>query len=62
MIRVRYTCSDAILAMVRDYVVLSLPSREDATNDETWNRAKRIFARRNKTKVSYVNITAVEFI
>lgn len=60
MITIRYTCSDSICAMVRDYVTLSFDSRDEAFTDETWTRVKRIFARRNKTKVAFVSITATE--
>ena len=60
MITIRYTCSDSIYAMVRDFVTLSFDSRDEAYTEETWTRVKRIFARRNKTKVAFVSITATE--
>lgn len=60
MIKIRYTCCDSISAMVRGYVILSFSSRDEAFSEETWTRVKRIFARRNKTKVAYVSITATE--
>lgn len=62
MLKVRYTCSDSIMAMVRDYVALSVPDRDDACSIDTWEHVKRIFARRHHTKASYVNITAVEYL
>lgn len=62
MITIRYTCSDSIYAMVRDFVTLSFDSRDEAFTEETWTKVKRIFARRNKTKVAFVSITATEQI
>lgn len=62
MLKVRYTCSDSIMAMIRDHVVLSVPDRYDACSIDTWKRVKRTFARRHHTKASYVNITGVEFL
>lgn len=65
--KVRYTCSDSILAMVRDYIVLSVPDGPDVYSSpiyssETWEKVKRTFARRHHTKSSYVSITAVEHL
>lgn len=62
MLKIRYTCSDSIMAMVRDYVVLSVPDWSDACSIDTWKRVKRTFARRHHTRTSYVNITAVEYL
>lgn len=61
MLKVRYTCSDSITAMVRDYVVLSVSDSCEACSADTWERVKRTFARRHHTRTSYVNITAVEY-
>lgn len=62
MLKVKYTCNDSILAMIRDYVVLSVPDRDSACSIDTWGRVKRTFARRHHTKTRYVNITAVEYM
>lgn len=62
MPKVKYTCSDSIMAMVRDYVVISVPDKCVACSVDTWKRIKRTFARRNRTKAGYVNITAVEYL
>lgn len=62
MLKVKYTCSDSIMAMVRDYVVLSVPDGDAVCSVETWKRIKRTFARRHNTKPGYVNITAVEYM
>lgn len=62
MLKVRYTCSDSIIAMARGYVVLSVPDSCEACSIDTWKRVKRTFARRHHTRASYVNITAVEYL
>ena len=62
MLKVRYTCNDSIMAMVRDHVVLSVPDKCDACSIDTWKRVKRRFARRHHTKTSSVSITAVVFL
>ena len=62
MLKVRYTCSDSISAMVHDYVVLSVPDSYDACSVDTWERVKRTFARRHSAKASYVDITAIEYL
>lgn len=60
MITIRYTCSDDFYAMALGYVTLSFNSIEETYSEETWTKVKRIFARRNKTKVAFVSITATE--
>ena len=62
MLKVKYTCNDSIMAMVRDYVMISVPDKYAACSVDTWKRIKRTFARRHHTKPGYVNITAVEYM
>lgn len=62
MLKVKYTCSDSIMTMVRDHVVRSVSDSYDACSADTWERVKRTFACRHHTKPGYVNITAVEYM
>lgn len=57
--KVKLTCSDCIQALKRDYIVITVQDREQACSEETWKHAKKIFARRHKTRAEYVDITGV---
>lgn len=59
--KVKFTCSDCIQAFKLDYIVMTVENREEAFSEETWNHARKIFARRHKTRAEYVNITGVSF-
>ena len=59
--KVTLTCSDCIKAFKLDHIVMTVESREQACSEETLNRARKIFARRHKTRAEYVNITAFSF-
>ena len=55
--KVKLTCSDCIQAMEREVITVTAE-----TLDEAWEKAKSKFARKYRTKKSYVNITGVERI
>ena len=59
--KVKLECSDCIQSFKLDHVVLTVKNREEACSEETWNHARKIFARRHKTRAEYVNITGVSF-
>lgn len=48
--KVKLTCSDCIQAFKLDYIVMKVENREQACSEETWNHARKIFARRHKTR------------
>lgn len=58
--KVKYICSDVIKSMTREDIVLDIPTTEDAYTTKTWEKVKKRFARRNRTKADYVNITGIE--
>jgi len=60
--KVKYTCYDIIQSMEKDYIILDIPSNEDATSAETWAKIKKRFARRHHTKPEYVYITGIEHL
>lgn len=57
--KVCYQCADAIQAMVREEICLSVSDWHEACSEPAWNRVKATFARRWKTKKDYVSISAV---
>ena len=58
--KICYTVSDAIQAMVREEICRTVENRDDGYTDKMWDSVKAAFARRWKTKKLYVNITAVK--
>lgn len=57
--KVKLECSECIQAFKLDNIVMTVENREQACSEETWNRARKIFARRHKARAEYVNITGV---
>ena len=53
----KLTCNDAVVAMVREDVIV------DADDlDEAFEKAKRKFCNKHKTKKRWVNVTAVQHV
>ena len=57
--KICYTLSDAIQAMVREEVCWKVETWEDGCSEEVWEKVKTTFARKHRTKKDYVHITAV---
>ena len=57
--KVTLECSDSVQAFEIDFITFTVKDRQQACSEETWNRARKIFAHRHKTRAEYVNITGV---
>ena len=60
--KVKYTCYDVIQSIEKDYVIIDIPSAEDVTSAETWEKIKKRFSRKHHTKPEYVDITGIEHL
>jgi hypothetical protein len=61
-VKVCYTVSDAVKAMVREEICRTVDTWEEGCSETVWEKVKELFARRWKTKKAYVNITAVRAV
>ncbi len=57
--KICYTVSDAVQAMVREESCRVVDTWEEGCSDKVWDRILAAFARKWKTKKEYCHITAV---